>query len=391
MVQQWLKKNKTAVDESVEIKWAETTARRVIPVEQGWWNKSFAALDSWTGGLLGIGGKGSYKIVEAAAGEAEVLVARIGSLGDPEMYLRIGVEKKVDYVIVERQKEFLSNEKEFLIFDVNGMTGDARHLTLGQLAGKAQAFAGSHGMQVDSLEEAQQIVQLHSGINFKNRIPAFSETAITKGLKATRTSALVIEAIEQTGDALKDSGKDLWKKLWPSTSQESSKTDFIRDIPSNTQKVPGIEFKGNRISKTIRDLGRESEAFAAIKAAKQWQGKGSYPGIDDWGALLLRKRDLVLGGAPGQSEFYVSQNIVKKGADANAIFNAIQVKPDPIRGYRPGLTVYEVQQDVVAAYSIAKANPKWGNGGALQLYVEDYPNVLKPLKSIILFNRAPNK
>jgi len=240
VVQQWLKKNKTAVDESVEIKWAETTARRVIPVEQGWWNKSFAALDSWTGGLLGIGGKGSYKIVEAAAGEAEVLVARIGSLGDPEMYLRIGVEKKVDYVIVERQKEFLSNEKEFLIFDVNGMTGDARHLTLGQLAGKAQAFAGSHGMQVDSLEEAQQIVQLHSGINFKNRIPAFSETAITKGLKATRTSALVIEAIEQTGDALKDSGKDLWKKLWPSTSQESPKTNVVGETAINRQKIPGI-------------------------------------------------------------------------------------------------------------------------------------------------------
>ena len=47
------------------------------------------------------------------------------------------------------------------------------------------------------------------------------------------------------------------------------------------------------------------------------------------------------------------------------------------------MQTYEVLQDTKIATSTAKANPHFGEGGATQYFVEDFPSVLRPTENPI--------
>jgi hypothetical protein len=124
---------------------------------------------------------------------------------------------------------------------------------------------------------------------------------------------------------------------------------------------------------------------SVANVASSWQGKGKYPGVDNWRNTTLKKGTIVYGGTPGQSEFYTTKTAFnrcpKKG---DIVGRRLQVEPHRKYGYRKEMTAYEVIEDAPAARSVAKANPQFGEGGLAQVYVPDYQTKLKPLYKVIL-------
>jgi len=122
--------------------------------------------------------------------------------------------------------------------------------------------------------------------------------------------------------------------------------------------------------------------------ARSWQGKGDYPGVDDWVNTSLKKGDIVWGGAPGQSNFFTMNDVMKfVGTDATKLNQGLQIGKGKYPLYRQGMTKYEVQQNITVGYSKALANPKHGAGGFDQYFIIDYQNTLKPVVSRIMTNR----
>jgi RHS repeat-associated protein len=122
--------------------------------------------------------------------------------------------------------------------------------------------------------------------------------------------------------------------------------------------------------------------------AKKWQGSGAYPGVDDWSNIPIKKGTKIWGGAPGQSNFYTTEEVMQSvGNDATKLNQGLQVRKGDYPQFRPGMTQYEVTQDITVGYSKALANPQYGAGGSDQYYISNYEDVLKPIKSTIMTNR----
>jgi hypothetical protein len=122
-----------------------------------------------------------------------------------------------------------------------------------------------------------------------------------------------------------------------------------------------------------------------LTKAKQWQGKGDYPGIDDWEAYKIPAGTKIYGGLPGQSEFYSTlDNLQNMGFDKAKFWESLQVKPHPINGFRPKVGEYVTKQDITVAISKTLANPQFGKGGAWQIFVEEFSLNLEFVKEIPL-------
>lgn len=125
---------------------------------------------------------------------------------------------------------------------------------------------------------------------------------------------------------------------------------------------------------------------AVVTSAKSWQGKGKYPGVDSYTATRLKKGDIVYGGTPGQSEYYLTPDTYHQcGNDATRINRALQV--GPYKGtYRPTLTKYRVVEECDAAIGVAAANRQFGPGGGVQVYIPDFRRCLVAEENIPLIN-----
>jgi hypothetical protein len=122
--------------------------------------------------------------------------------------------------------------------------------------------------------------------------------------------------------------------------------------------------------------------------AKLWQGKGQYPGVDNWKNITLPKGSTVWGGAPGQSSFYTNNRTIQMaGNDATKIFQGLQTSIGNHSAYRPGMTQYVVTQEIQVAQSVALANPQYGVGGFVQYFIPNHNQVLQPIFSLLLNNR----
>ena len=120
----------------------------------------------------------------------------------------------------------------------------------------------------------------------------------------------------------------------------------------------------------------------------QWQGSGAYPGVDDWTTVTIKKGTKVWGGAPGQSNFYTTDEVMKLvGNDATKLNQGLQIGKGTYPQFRPGMTQYEVTQDITVGYSKALANPQYGSGGFGQYFINGYETVLKPIESTIMQNK----
>lgn len=76
----------------------------------------------------------------------------------------------------------------------------------------------------------------------------------------------------------------------------------------------------------------------AASMAKKWQGSGAYQGVDDWSNITIKKGTKVCGGAPGQSNFYTTEEVMKAvGNDATKLNQGLQVGKGSHLQFRPGM------------------------------------------------------
>lgn len=166
--------------------------------------------------------------------------------------------------------------------------------------------------------------------------------------------------------------------------KENTWNEFQKNTKGNISSPTAAAeiYQKNKLARADTPSGSISEE------AQKWQGTGAYYGVDSYQDTILKKGTVIYGGAPGQTNYYTPQSTLDiHGNDSKAIFQALQV--GAYKGtYRPGMTAYEVKEDIVVAQGTTLANPQFGGGGAQQYYIKesDYKNNLEPKSSIILTN-----
>lgn len=119
--------------------------------------------------------------------------------------------------------------------------------------------------------------------------------------------------------------------------------------------------------------------------AKRWQGTGNYSGVDAWEVFEISANTKLYGGLPGQSEFYsVEKSLLYVNYDKVTYWQSLQVAPHPTFGFRPKVGEYTVNAFIKVAVAKTLANPQYGQGGAWQVFVDDYPKKITFVKEISL-------
>lgn len=132
--------------------------------------------------------------------------------------------------------------------------------------------------------------------------------------------------------------------------------------------------------KFIEETGIQAiplEDSIIIKQVNAWQGTSFYPGIDDWVTCEIPEGTILLGGLPGQTEFYsVSVTLQNANSEKEKYWKSLQVSPHPQFGYRIRLGEFVLQNKSRVALSKTLANPQHGIGGAWQVFLPNYNAVL---------------
>ena len=134
------------------------------------------------------------------------------------------------------------------------------------------------------------------------------------------------------------------------------------------------------------------EAISALKAAKAAKAAKSSEAVlnaqkiqtlsgyspDDFTMVTLKKGDVILGGKPGQSQFYTDlDSVLQSNLSRSDLFQGLQSAPHSELGYRPRLGSYTVTEDISVSAGRTLANPQYGSGGYKQYVIEDFNNFLR--------------
>ncbi len=119
--------------------------------------------------------------------------------------------------------------------------------------------------------------------------------------------------------------------------------------------------------------GVVTKGLNPAKLARGWQGKGTYLGVDNWRNITLSEGKYVVGGLPGQSNYYTTlSGLNRSGLSKNSLFQGLQVSKHPQFGYRGQVGIYRVGRNTPAAFGTTYANPQFGAGGLPQIFIPDY-------------------
>lgn len=122
-----------------------------------------------------------------------------------------------------------------------------------------------------------------------------------------------------------------------------------------------------------------------LHEVESWQGQGDYPGVDNWATAKIPGHIDLLGGLPGQSEFYtIEKTLIESDTLKVQYWESLQVKENAQFGYRTMVGVFEFQDSLVVAIAKTLANPQYGSGGAWQIYIENYKSVLLVMDTVYL-------
>lgn len=122
-----------------------------------------------------------------------------------------------------------------------------------------------------------------------------------------------------------------------------------------------------------------------LNEVESWQEKGDYPGVDNWAKVKIPNQIDLFGGLPGQSEFYtIGKTLIESDTLKVQYWESLQVKENPQFGYRTMVGVFEFQDSLLVAIAKTLANPQYGSGGAWQIYVENYNEVLMVMDTVFL-------
>ncbi|HRT88362.1 MAG TPA: RHS repeat-associated core domain-containing protein [Anaerohalosphaeraceae bacterium] len=134
---------------------------------------------------------------------------------------------------------------------------------------------------------------------------------------------------------------------------------------------------------------RESQAARAasnidVLFAKEAQLQAGYA-MDAWSMTSLTAGSIVYGGIPGQSAFYTdAATVIASDISRANLFQSLQAAPNPLRGYRPAVSMYQVMSDIRVPTGISLANPAFGPGGGTQFYIGNYLKYLRTAGDIEL-------
>lgn len=106
---------------------------------------------------------------------------------------------------------------------------------------------------------------------------------------------------------------------------------------------------------------------------------------DAWPMINLQRGDVVYGGIPGQSAYYTSEKtILASGSNKDILFQSLQVRANPIFGYRSEVGAYEVTKDIRVPYGIVSSNPELGTGTGEQFFINNFSDALRLVDRIEL-------
>lgn len=143
-------------------------------------------------------------------------------------------------------------------------------------------------------------------------------------------------------------------------------------------------------SKVLKDFSMETGIdvccvtdTSLLNEVRSWQGKGDYPGVDNWATGKVANNFDLLGGLPGQSAYYsVAQTLERADTIKRRYWKSLQVKKNKEHGYRPMVGIFRAQDSIVVAISKTLSNREYGKGGAWQLYVKNYATELMPMDTV---------
>lgn len=250
------------------------------------------------------------------------------------------------------------------------------------------AGGGTIGFGIaDSAEGAQKIYYGSIGdidsqsINYlKSVVFQGNEQAyqITESVFAFTASALVpIGQASTVGSLTFRSGSVTVTKLGVSQVMGQVTSSKVTEVTDNrvlgmltglaASSVAGIGL--NAIDQKYNISGLKSSTVEA----QSWQGKGKYPGIDEYKDVVIKKGTVLYRGEPGGSEYFTTMDAIEQSnMSKSALFQGLQVEEHPIYGYRNEMQGYIFKRNVAGAYGTVNANPQYGSGGLPQYYV---PNV----------------
>lgn len=155
-------------------------------------------------------------------------------------------------------------------------------------------------------------------------------------------------------------------------------------VRSSTSGISGADDVLSNTVDDIDDVGAAAKSVNSAKLAKTWQGNETYAGVDNWRNITLKDGKYVVGGLPGQSNYYTTTSgLNRSGLSRNNLFKGLQVSKHPQHGYRGQAGIYRVSGDTPAAFGTTYANPQFGSGGLPQIYIPNYSN-LQLIKTIPL-------
>ena len=91
-----------------------------------------------------------------------------------------------------------------------------------------------------------------------------------------------------------------------------------------------------------------------IESAQKLQTDSAY-NADEYTVTKLSKGSKVIGGLPGQTEFYTDeQSLSSSNLSRSALFKGLQVAPHEEKSYRPKVGLYEINEDIEVPFGSAK-------------------------------------
>ena len=137
-----------------------------------------------------------------------------------------------------------------------------------------------------------------------------------------------------------------------------------------------------KLSRALISTSKSEVSASAL--AKLWQGKGAYSGVDAWRDITLREGKYVVGGLPGQSEYYTTiSGLNRSNLSKSNLWEGLQVQTHAVKGYRNEVGIYKIQTNTRAAFGTTYSNPQFGEGGLPQIFIPQYQD-LKLIKTIPL-------
>lgn len=163
-----------------------------------------------------------------------------------------------------------------------------------------------------------------------------------------------------------------------------------KKLPEIKGPLPGFVKEGTLGIQKYQQLSPFEKKWGILEVtpedfAKEWQGAGDYPGVDNYRNITLPEGTIVVAGLPGQGSYYTTLNSLRRtGLVTENIWEGLQVKPHNEFGYRKEMGIFVLTEDAPAAIGIVKANPQYGKGGMTQIVIPGFDGITKHVTSIRL-------